>query len=445
MPQDPDDIQMARYGVVSKVLAHVASGMAFSRAIRQVAKEPQFGPDGRRLRISVRTLQRWVAAFQSGGPGALCPVSRQSEAPSKVLSEDFLQHLIATKTADADASIPEVIRQARISGLVRGDVSRVTVWRAARKLNLPIFSCKVPDGRDMRRFAFAHRMQMVLADGKHFRAGPKERKRVVITVLDDASRFALGAVVGTSESAGLFLSALWQVIRRWGRPECFYLDNGPGFIARDVISVCARLGIGVIHGTAGYAEGHGKIERYHRTLKADLLRSFPGNPEIDADLIALEHRIEHYHRSGYNPRSHEELPDNIAPETRFLNDTLPLRPLEDEQAARRHFLITRTRKVSRDNIIKLRRIPFEVPRGHAGRRIKVFDHLLDGDVAILHEGRLVRLHPVDLTGNARSHRARAERAAEPARRRPAKTAATMHFAKDHPPLVNETGDCFEET
>ncbi|MEK7411850.1 MAG: hypothetical protein AAB263_00870, partial [Planctomycetota bacterium] len=356
-------------------------------------------------------------------------------------SADFLAYLVAAKATDADASIPEIIRRAKLAGIVDRSPARVSVWRAARKLNLPIFATKGVEHDDMRRFEFAHRLQMVLSDGKHFRAGVMSRKRVVVTFIDDASRFALGCVVGTSESSSLFLRGFWKVLLRWGLIEHFFLDNGSGFIAKDCAIIAARLGTGFIHGTAGYPEGHGKIERYHQTLIADLLRSFPDNPLIDADIGALELRIEHYLKVDYNRRVHASL-SGKTPEERFLGDDLALRPVVEPEILRQHFLITDRRKVSRDNVIMVKRVAYEVPRGHAGKWIDVSRHLLDRTVAIMHEGRLVQLAKVDKILNATSRRGCP--AAELLAPRPVKTAATMAFEQDHQPLVGDAGDFFDK-
>jgi transposase InsO family protein len=446
MPKKPLDTAIDRYTAVAAVLAKVAAGTPLSRAFRLVAKTPVRCLDGRTMRLSVRTLQRWVAAYQAQGIDALVPASRLSAEASAALSEDFLRHLVDTKAKDPDASIPEVIRQARLFGIIAADerVSRVSVWRAARRLNLPIFSRKAVESADMRRYEYAHRMQMVLGDGKHFRAGAKARRRVVITLIDDASRMALGAVVGKSESSALFLACLWKVLLRWGCPEHIFLDNGSGFIAKDVAVVCARLDIKLVFGTAGHAPGHGKIERYHRTLIKDLLRGFRGNPAIDPDCAALELRIEHYLAHDYNRSGHESLADNTTPESRFLTDALALRPLADPERVRQLFIITTRRKVSRDNIIMVRRVPYEMPRGHAGTRVEVYRHLLDRSVSVIHEGRLVQLFRVDPVLNAKTRRGRQARGEDVPAKVPPKTAATLRFERDHQPLVGPAGDCHEE-
>lgn len=445
MPKTLSDTSIDRYTAVAQVLAKVAAGMTVSRAIRAVAKTPVLGLNGRFLRPSVRTLQRWLASYREGGILALALKSRASAEPSHALSADFIRHLVKTKTDDPDASIPEVIRQARLLGVLADDasLSRVSAWRAARRLNLPIFATKGVENKDMHRFEYPHRMLMNLGDGKKFRAGAKARKRVVITFIDDASRFVLGAAVGKTETSALFLACLWQVITRWGIPETIFLDNGSGFIAKDVATVCARLGIGLIFGTEGYPEGHGKIERYHLTLIQDLLRTFRGNPLIDADCAALELRLEHYNTQVYNRRLHEALP-NMTPETRFLTDKRALSPVADPERIRHYFIINELRKVSRDNIVMVRRVPYEMPCGHAGTRVEVYRHLLDKTVSVIHEGRMVRLSRVDTVLNAMTRRKPARPAKAETLRVPPKTAATMAFERDHQPLVGPSGDCYEE-
>ena len=54
------------------------------------------------------------------------------------------------------------------------------------------------------------------------------------------------------------------------------MDHGPGFVSEDTASVMARLRIRLIHGTPAYPEGHGKVERFHRTEFEQLLRLLDG-------------------------------------------------------------------------------------------------------------------------------------------------------------------------
>ena len=49
------------------------------------------------------------------------------------------------------------------------------MWRACVRLGPPLRRVPAKPEADQRRFAYPHRMMMVLADGKHFRASPDRR------------------------------------------------------------------------------------------------------------------------------------------------------------------------------------------------------------------------------------------------------------------------------
>ena len=152
-----------------------------------------------------------------------------------------------------------------------------------------------------------HRMQMVLCDGKHFIVGPGRLKRVALFFLDDATRYLLHVVVGTSESARLFLRGFFEMTCRHGLAGVAYMDHGPGFTAIDVIAVMKALDLVLIHGEEGYPEGRGKIEALNKTAKRDVLRGLDGRADVDPDCAALELRLGHYAEHQYNVRPHESL------------------------------------------------------------------------------------------------------------------------------------------
>ncbi len=174
-----------------------------------------------------------------------------------------------------------------------------------------------------------------------------------------------------------------------------------------------------------------------------MLRTFRGNPEIDADCASLELRIEHYNAHVYNRRAHESVAFDT-PESRFLADKRALEPIDDPERIRKYFVITVRRKVSRDNIVKIRGLPYEMPRGYAGTVVNIDRHLLDRTVSVLHDGKMVVLSRVDTVLNAVTRRRPARKSKEPVVYVPVRTAATMAFERDHQPLVGKSGDCYEE-
>jgi hypothetical protein len=278
---------------------------------------------------------------------------------------------------------------------------------------------------------------MVLCDGKHFRAGATRSKRLAFFFIDDATRYVLHTVVGTTETSELFLRGLFELIVKHGVFGACYVDRGPGFIAEDTAAVFAQLQIPLLLGEAGYPEGHGKIERFNRTAKADVLRGLDGRADIDPRFSALELRLRHYTEKDYAHRPHESLGGDT-PWQRFHDDPKPLRFPENEQALRRKFEIWIERRVSNDHVVKLDSIPYEVPKGYAGREVVLRRRLLDGSVGFFHEGRLIDLHPVDLASNARAPRSRDDQQ-ESSQHVPPITAAELAFRHDFGAVVDDDG------
>jgi putative transposase len=447
-PPDPDfgvsEEALFRFCVVSLVRTRIDGGLLPAHAVADVADMAHATLDGGSRRVSRRTVYRWIKAFAEDGLAGLEPAGRPRLETSRVLPARLTDFLRSEREADPLASAPELIRRAELRGILAtaDAVDRTTVWRAMVRMGLPTRRARGHDERDARRFSFPHRMQMVLCDGKHFRVGPERLRRVALFFLDDATRYCLHVIVGTSESTELFLTGVYECIRRFGLPLAWYLDNGPGFISDDTRIVFAQgLGIHLINGTAGYPEGHGKIERFNRTFKADLLRGLDGAIGVDPDCRALALRLAHHANHGYNQRPHESL--GVSPQVRWDADPRALRFAESDADLRRRFVVRESRDVSKDNVIQHGGTLWEVPRGHARTTVTVHRQVLDGTLSILHEGRLVRLHPVDTTANAYARRAQARPTAEEPSVPPI-TAAMLAFERDLGPLVGPDGGFTDE-
>lgn len=311
----PDDAipftapELLRYHVVSLVRARVLAGAGLAAAVREVAGMGHATAAGGLRRVGARSVYRWLERYEQGGASALRDKPRHRGAASRVLDERLLDFMAAERANDADASVPELLRRAERRGIIEstGEVDRTTAYRALVRMGIATERTKNERVHDMRRFAYEHRMEAVLADGKHFRAGAARRRRVAYFFLDDATRLGLRVAVGTSESAELFLPAFHGVLRAYGRMGILYLDRGPGFIADSVAEVCRRLEIALVHGQARYPEGHGKIERFNQTAANAVLRALDGRAEVDPSCEALELRIAHWLHNTYNHTPHESL------------------------------------------------------------------------------------------------------------------------------------------
>jgi len=437
-----------RYQVVSQVLTRISSGETQREAVLAVAALAHYFPgDDRPRRVSERAIYLWLELYRGQGLAGMETAPRNpSSPPGSSLPPKFVEFLVEAKTQDSRASIPEIIRRAGQLGILKPEtpVDRTTVYRAAKGLGLWVAHQRKSRERDVRRFAYPHRMDMVLCDGKHFRAGVTRARRVAMFYLDDCHRFALQVVVDTSENALLFQRGLYALVLKYGLFSILYLDHGPGFIAADTIAVVGNLGTRLIFGEKAYPEGHGKIERFNRTARDDVLRGLDRRPDVDPEPRALELRLRHYLETQYNPRPHESL-QKESPYDRFMADAKELRFPESAEALREKFEVYLSRTVTPDNVVSIDSVSYEMPRGHDGKKVVLRKKLLNGGIFFLHDGHLLELHPVDLEENARARRGKGDRDDAEVEHPLPPSAADLAYQRDLGSVVGPDGGCPDPT
>ena len=146
-----------------------------------------------------------------------------------------------------------------------------------------------------------------------------------LTVLDDCSRFSVGLQACADEQTTTVQHRLERIFTVYGLPESILCDNGPpwagGRREHSVLSVwLLRLGIAVIHGRPYHPQTQGKDERFHRTLKADLLDRHDWR-----DLPEAQRRFDRYRRLYNHDRPHEAL-GLAVPATRYQPSARRLPP-----------------------------------------------------------------------------------------------------------------------
>lgn len=437
----PEQKQLFRYLVVSQVLLKMDQGMTRSKAIRTISEKDHVAPNGAVAELSRKTIERWVKAFEVFKLEGLKDKEREKCKDSVVLPDRFLSYLKTEKLQDPKASIPELIRRAKGTGVLHQEhkVDRSTTWRAMKRMGVPTKISSRPGPRDQRPFAFKERMQMVLADFVHFRAGQNRLKRVAIYFLDDATRFGINVLVSTGgEQAIVCLKLLHDILLRFGLMLAVYWDRGPAFKSNDVKRVMMRLGIHVVVGEAEYPEGHGKIERFNRSLRSRILRSFDGALYVDPDPASLTLRLRHDLFHVYNQRPHRGI-DNEKPQDRWDRSTRALKPVQDEEWLKQAFVLPLPRRVTKHNVISYNSVSYEMPLGYAKQKVEIQRALLENDALyFLHLGQRMKLKPADLAFNAicgRSRREKTEEVSGP----PPKTSSMISYEKHFSPIIDPDG------
>ena len=129
-----------------------------------------------------------------------------------------------------------------------------------------------------------------------------------LTILDDHSRYNLCLSACGNEQRSTVQTGVQATFERYGLPERMTADNGApwGTSGRAGLSQLAvwliRLGIRVGHSRPHHPQTQGKDERFHRTLKLELLQR-NGFESLDACQLAFDRWRERYN----TVRPHEAL------------------------------------------------------------------------------------------------------------------------------------------
>lgn len=134
----------------------------------------------------------------------------------------------------------------------------------------------------------------------------------------------------------------------YGIPRRLFVDNGKIFCSTDLQLACASLGIERINSTAGHPASRGKIERFFRTLRDELLC------EIEVlDPLPIEDFNRHLSAwvdTIYNARKHSRT--GQAPQERWKESDTPVRTLSSAKL-QEAFLSWTRRKVGKTGEIKM--------------------------------------------------------------------------------------------
>lgn len=152
-----------------------------------------------------------------------------------------------------------------------------------------------------------------------------------LTLLDDHSRYAIGVKACSNERSETVKEHFIRVFEEHGLPWRMNFDNGPPWGSShanrcykytELSTWLIRLGINISFSTPYHPQTNGKVERFHRTLKLELLRYYTFK-----NLQEAQHRFDLW-RDEYNlERPHEAIGmktplSRYRPSTRQYSNTL---------------------------------------------------------------------------------------------------------------------------
>lgn len=156
-----------------------------------------------------------------------------------------------------------------------------------------------------------------------------------LTILDDCTRFNLKLSSCATESESEVKPRLIEVFRRYGMPIGIAVDNGPpwgtGANPRSLTRLgvwLIEIGVKLVHISPGHPQSNGKDERFHRSLKHELLSRRAFQDHHDA-----QRAFDRWREIYNHERPHESLAMDVpASRYRVSARAYPEQPLPIEYA-----------------------------------------------------------------------------------------------------------------
>jgi transposase InsO family protein len=348
----------------------------------------------RRFGISPTTGYKWLDRYRREGLAGLVEASRRPRSSPTRIASAIEARVLEVRTRSNDAWGGRKIRKVlRDEG--QPDVPAAsTITEILRRHHRLNEASAVQHPGPWQRFEREAPNELWQMDFKGHFATHSGRCHP-LTALDDHSRYNLVLSACGDEQDHTVRRALETAFRRYGLPLAILMDGGPpwsdtGGDPYTSFSIwLMRLGIRVLHGRPFHPQTQGKEERFHRTLKAEVLsgRSFRDLPDCQ--------RAFDKWRPLYNTeRPHEALgmatpAQRYRPSSRSFPNALPA----IEYAPGDHI-----RKVDNDGFISFKNRPWRISKALRGQPVALRPTNQDGVFAVhycAHRIATLDLHRAD--------------------------------------------------
>jgi putative transposase len=374
-------VGLFRYMLIREAADPGLPGRQRGALVRALAAAEHTGPDGRPVRLTRWTLDRWIKEWRAGGFDALVPSPRQC-APRT--SAEVLEVAEALKRENPARTAAQVRRILKVQSgwapderTLQRHFARQGLGRGAAGGTPAVFG----------RFEASRPNEIWTGDALH---GPRiaGRKTYLFAFVDDYSRAVTGHRWGLAEDTVRLAAALRPALASRGVPERIYVDNGSAFVDAWLLRACAKLGIHLTHSAPGRPQGRGKIERFFRTVNdgftVELAAGDGGPGRAAADLGELNRLFTAWVEQVYHHRVHSET--GAAPLARWMTGA-PF-ALPEPDALAEAFRWSEYRKVTKTATVSLQGNRYQVEPHLAGQKVElVFDPFDLTRIAVRSAGR----------------------------------------------------------
>ena len=274
------------------------------RAVWEVLEGASVTEVARRFKVSRQSVHAWLRRYAAdGGLGGLGDRSSRPHGCPHQMSPVTEAKIVEVRRSHPAWGADRIRYQ-----LIKEDLpapGRTSIYRALIRNGLVVPGRRRRRRSDYRRWERARPMelwQMDVVGGFHLADGTELK---AVSGIDDSSRFVVSAMLVERTTAQPVCEALLAALRRHGIPEQILTDNGKVFTGRfgpagsaaEVLfdRICAENGIRHLLTAPRSPTTTGKVERWHKTMRAEFLHDHDRQHARSADLqAALDEWVRHY-------------------------------------------------------------------------------------------------------------------------------------------------------
>jgi transposase InsO family protein len=287
------------------MLVELRVGEQRYRAVWEVLEGASVTEVARRFKVSRQSVHSWLRRYAGdGGFGGLGDRSSRPHGCPHQMSPATEAKIVEIRRAHPVWGADRLGYQLQRDGI--GPVpGRSSIYRALLRNGLVVPGQRKRRRADYRRWERARPMELWQLDvvgGFHLADGTELK---AVSGIDDSSRFAVSAQLVGRATAAPVCEALLAALRRHGIPDQILTDNGKVFTGRfgpagssaEVLfdRICAENGIRHLLTAPRSPTTTGKVERWHKTIRAEFLSEHDYKHATIAELqAALDMWVVHY-------------------------------------------------------------------------------------------------------------------------------------------------------
>jgi transposase InsO family protein len=273
---------------------------------RALIKQESFSALCKEFKITRKTGYRILKRFEAEGLPGLLPLSKKPLTNPYKTDKKIEEKIVEIRLKEPTWGPRKILRYLRNKGMkqlpapstatnILKRYNLISIEESLKRYKLIRFERTQPN--DLWQMDFKGKFQLLT-----------RQSCFPLTIIDDHSRFAVDIKACTNEQYLLVKKRLTYIFEKYGLPNQINVDNGNPWGNSHLLSHTAltiwlmQLGVRVTHSRPRHPQTNGKCERFHRTLKEDLLNRYPMRTFLHAQKLFNQWRHQYNHE-----RPHEAL------------------------------------------------------------------------------------------------------------------------------------------